>query len=184
MARHTAVLAPVSVNLIFWPTLIKHFHWKNNNTKTHQICSHSCHWRATVADHILQAGLPPFCRVGFQPRSPGQRRETVSGWCISLMETVWLCSQRRGVAQRCRHARISWLASAASFMLHNRAPAPQPQPADKSRACNHADGRRGTWKVDCFPTDGVCELLPRLQAWPRPAPLPEFTLSVMCLAGN
>lgn len=44
-------------------------------------------------------------------------------------------------------------------MLQNRAAAPQPQPADSSRARNRADGRRGTRRVDSFPADSICELL-------------------------
>lgn len=84
-APHTAVLLPASA-ITFWPILIKHFHWKNKHTsdllwlappESNSSESHSRSWVA------------PYCRVRFQPQSLGQRRETVSGWCISLMETVW-----------------------------------------------------------------------------------------------
>lgn len=95
--------------------------------------------------------VAPFCRVGFQPQSLGQRRETVSGWCISLMETAW-CAQKDA----------AWHGSAVTLaladwrqLLHSCFTTERPflsRSQLTSRAlCNHADGQRGRGNWTVFP---------------------------------
>lgn len=92
-APHTAILPPASVYVVFWPISIKHFQWKNKKNKNTSDLLSLAPLESNSAGSHSPSWVAPFCRVGFQPQSLGQRRETVSGWCISLMETVW-CAQK------------------------------------------------------------------------------------------
>lgn len=145
-------------NPTFWPILIMH-----SEHKRHQICLRKKPLETTNDVSHSWRWLSHFVGVGFnrQPLGREEKRDLADASHQWRQCDVLKKMQRRSMAERWGHACISWLASAVSFMLHNRSLVHQAQPADKLYTHNHADGRQ------------------RRENWTRPTVLP-LTHSTNC----